>query len=282
MFMEIFRQKKNIQEYLKPYNSKKIGFVPTMGALHDGHLSLVEKSVSENELTIVSIFINPTQFDNSEDLENYPQTFNEDISKLKMVSDKLIVFNPLAKEIYSKNISSQKFKFDGLEFEMEGKHRIGHFDGVGTIVKLFFEILQPDNAYFGEKDYQQLQIVKTLVKKYKIPVNVVGCPIKREANGLAMSSRNERLSNDIRQKAVIIHDTLKKAKKMFGTKSAMSINTWVEKFFEKNSDFKLEYFEIANANTLKTIKRKVKNKKYRAFIAAYAGEIRLIDNIALN
>ncbi|NAS31218.1 pantoate--beta-alanine ligase [Flavobacteriaceae bacterium R38] len=280
--MKIFQHKKTIMAYLERYTDKNIGLVPTMGALHDGHLSLVEQSVVENDLTVVSIFINPTQFDNNNDLEKYPKTFENDIAKLKSVSEHLIVFSPTTEEMYAKNITSQKFQFDGLESEMEGKHRLGHFDGVGTIVKRFFEIIKPDNAYFGEKDYQQLQIIKTLVKKLNIPVNIVGCPIKREENGLAMSSRNERLPKEIRHKAAVIYKTLKKAKEMFGTKSANEIKEWVNVYFDENPDFKLEYFEIANANTLKSIKQKTQNTKYRAFIAVYADDIRLIDNIALN
>jgi len=280
--MEIFQHKKTIQNYLKPHLKKRIGFVPTMGALHEGHLSLVAKSIAENDVTVVSIFVNPTQFNNSDDLKKYPKTLKRDIALLASVTHNLILFNPSVEEMYKENVSSQKFKFNGLEFEMEGKHRPGHFDGVGTIVKSFLNIIQPSNAYFGEKDYQQFLIVKTMASNHKIPVNIIGCPIKREPHGLAMSSRNERLSKNTRQRAAIIYETLKIAKEMFGTKSAIKVSKWVEKQFESDQDFKLEYFEIANADTLKTTKRKIKNTKYRAFIAVYANDIRLIDNIALN
>ena len=282
LFMKIFQQESALKDHLKKVNAGDIGLVPTMGALHAGHISLVEKSLNENQITVVSIFVNPTQFDNPEDLQNYPKTFEQDIKKLEALNGKIVVFSPNASEIYGKEIKASHFDFDGLEHQMEGKYRTGHFDGVGTIVRRFFEIVMPDNAYFGEKDYQQFLIVKTMAAKEKIPVNVVGCPIKREENGLAMSSRNERLSNELRNKAGIIYKMLKTAKQKFGTESAYSIKEWVKKQFDAVEDFSLEYIEIADAETLKTLKRKVENKKYRAFIAVYVEGIRLIDNIALN
>ncbi len=280
--MKIFQHKKAIKNHLIALGKKTIGFVPTMGALHDGHLSLVQKSVENNDYTVISIFVNPTQFDNASDLNKYPKTLEKDLSKLKSVSKELIIFTPTVDEIYASNIVSSKFDFGGIEFEMEGKHRIGHFDGVGTIIKRFFEIIEPANAYFGEKDYQQLQIVKALVENYKIPVNIVGCAILREKSGLAMSSRNERLTAHTREEASIIYKTLEMAKNKFGTESAVYVTEWVKKQFENHPIFDLEYFEIADATTLKIVKRKVTGKKYRAFIAIYANEIRLIDNIALN
>jgi pantoate--beta-alanine ligase len=169
-----------------------------------------------------------------------------------------------------------------LEFEMEGKFRHGHFDGVGTIVKRFFDIVKPHNGYFGEKDFQQLAIIKKLVEKYEIPVKIIGCKIHREANGLAMSSRNERLKPEYKLAAPFIYKTLKAAKNKFGTKSATNVTKWVEEQFANHKLLKLEYFTIADITTLKPIKRKSKNKKYRAFIAVYADDIRLIDNVALN
>ncbi len=282
--MEIFHQKQPLTKHIESLKNKGhiIGLVPTMGALHSGHLALVKKALIKNNTIIVSIFVNPTQFDNKSDLEKYPNNLEQDIIKLKAIDSNIIVFSPSVKEIYSDNVSPEKFDFDGLEFKMEGKFRNNHFDGVGTIVKQFFEIVKPHNAYFGEKDYQQLLIIKKLVEKYKLPINIIGCPISREANKLAMSSRNDRLPKETREKASFIYDTLLTAKQKFGTKSALYVTEWVKKQFQKNDLFDLEYYEIADANTLRTVKRKSKNKIYRAFIAVYANDVRLIDNIALN
>lgn len=282
--MLIFNDKEAVAAYIKKEReaNKTIGFVPTMGALHAGHLSLVEKALQENSTVVVSIFVNPTQFDNAADLKKYPRTLDADVALLKTLNKDIVVFAPNANDIYDGDITSQQFTYNGLEHEMEGKFRDGHFNGVGTIVKRLFEIVQPHNAYFGEKDYQQLLIIKTLVKNYNIPVKITGCPIKREANGLAMSSRNERLSSSTRKEAAFIYKTLLAAKSKFGTKSATYVTEWVTQQFENHSLFKLEYFTIANANTLKTIKRKHKNNQYRAFIAVYTENVRLIDNLALN
>ena len=244
---------------------------------------MVKKALSENDIVVVSIFVNPTQFDNNDDLTKYPRMLNKDIALLKTVSkDAVIVYAPTIDDMYDGNIISQNFDFDGLEFEMEGKFRTGHFDGVGTIVKRFFEIIKPDNGYFGEKDFQQLAIIKKLVEKYQIPVNIVGCEIHRETNGLAMSSRNTRLKPEYKNAAPFIYKTLKTAKEKFGIKSAYKITEWVEKQFADHDLLELEYFIIADAETLKPVKRKSNKKAYRGFIAVYADDIRLIDNIALN
>jgi len=260
-----------------------IGFVPTMGALHEGHLSLIGKALQQNDVVFVSIFVNPTQFDNKKDLKNYPRTLDRDVTLLKTVSKtKIFVYAPTVEDIYGKNPTTTRFDFDGLEYEMEGEFREGHFDGVGTIVKRLFEIVTPDRAYFGEKDFQQLQIIRKLVEKNHIPVKIVGCKIHRETTGLAMSSRNERLVPEYKKAAPFIYKTLQAAKNKFGTKSANKVTEWVEKQFKKNQLLELEYFKIADIDTLKPVKRKSQSKKYRAFIAVYAGEIRLIDNIALN
>jgi pantoate--beta-alanine ligase len=282
--MQIFKEKALLTAYLKTIWDKKcaIGFTPTMGALHQGHLSLIKKSKEENEYNVVSIFVNPTQFNNSQDLEKYPRTLEADIEKIKTICPNCIVFAPTVDDIYEGNANSKSFNYDGIEHEMEGKHRLGHFDGVGTIVKKLFEIIKPTNAYFGEKDFQQLQIVKKLVTKNNLKVNIVGCPIYRENNGLAMSSRNERLSKRDRDEASIIYKTLLITKEQFSTKSAKEISNWVEHSLEKNKNITLEYFEIADETTLKTCIRKSKNKEYRAFIAVFIDNIRLIDNISLN
>jgi pantoate--beta-alanine ligase len=282
--VKIFTEKTQIQKAIKQIKAKNltIGFVPTMGALHQGHLSLVQEAFEKNDVVVVSIFVNPTQFDNKEDLKKYPRTLEADMHLLESLNKDILVYAPTVKDIYNNKTVADHFTFDGLEFEMEGKFRAGHFDGVGTIVKRLFEIIEPDIAYFGKKDFQQLQIIKKLVQKHHIPVNVVGCDIYREANGLAMSSRNARLNDVHLLAAPFIYNTLKTAKKKFGTESANRITKWVEKEFAKHKLLKLEYFIIADEETLKPIKRKSKKNTYRAFIAVFADEIRLIDNIALN
>ncbi len=282
--MHIFYGKAALIVYLKSIktNHSTIGFVPTMGALHQGHLSLMQQSMSENETTVVSIFVNPTQFNNPEDLAKYPRTLEDDLRKITGLSSKIIVYAPPIDDIYVGNPSSQFFDFDGLENQMEGKFRPGHFNGVGTIVKRLFEIVEPTNAYFGEKDFQQLQIIKKMVAKNKMKVNVIGCPIHREPNHLAMSSRNELLSSKEKQEASIIYKTLIGAKEKFKTNSAKTVTEWAKKSFEKNPTFTLEYFEIADEATLLPCLRKSKTKKYRAFIAVFVNKIRLIDTISLN
>jgi pantoate--beta-alanine ligase len=269
-----------LQSKSTPNNT--IGFVPTMGALHDGHLSLLKESIKNNKITVISIFVNPTQFNNSEDLEKYPRTLEDDVEKIKTVSEDIIVYAPTVDDIYEGNTISQHYNFDGLENQMEGKFRPGHFDGVGTVVKRLFEIVKPNLAYFGEKDFQQLQIIKKLVEKEKLPVMIVGCPIHREKSGLAMSSRNQRLSEEERKQAKIIYTILNQAKTLFGTKSAKEVHDFVVKSFDKISNFDLEYFEIADEKNLLSCVRKSKNKKYRAFIAVFVNKIRLIDTISLN
>lgn len=283
--MQIFHNRKEISGFCGNLKSelKSIGLVPTMGALHEGHLALVKTALSENSQVIVSIFVNPTQFDKEEDLKNYPRTLESDIDLLKTVSESEIhVYAPSVDDIYGTQINSKKFDFNGLENEMEGKFRKGHFDGVGTVVARLLKIIEPDRAYFGEKDFQQLAIIKKLVETENIPVEIVPCEIYRAEDGLAMSSRNIRLTPQHRQEAPFIYETLKAAKKKFGTESAEMVGEWVKNKFKENSFLQLEYFVIADIEDLKPILRKSNKKKYRAFIAAYAGDIRLIDNIALN
>ena len=282
--MLLFNTQNELVSYLKSVSNKEtsIGFVPTMGALHEGHLSLLEESLKHNSISLISIFVNPTQFNNAEDLAKYPKTLDKDIEKIKTVSNDIVVFAPSVDDIYEGKTVSTPFNFDGLENQMEGKFRPGHFDGVGTIVKRLFEIVKPTNAYFGEKDFQQLQIVKKMVEKAKMPVTVIGCPIHREINGLAMSSRNERLSDAERKDAAIIYKTISQARNLFKTKSAKAVTEYVTKTFETQSGFELEYFQIADEATLLPCIRKNKAKKYRAFIAVFVNKIRLIDTISLN
>lgn len=282
--MFIFNKKSDLTAHLNAVRTPKtkIGFVPTMGALHQGHLSLLKESMKNNAITVVSIFVNPTQFNNAEDLTNYPRTLDRDAEKIETVSNDIVVYAPAVEDIYEGNTKSSSFDYDGLEFQMEGAHRPGHFDGVGTIVKKLFEIVQPTNAYFGEKDFQQLQIVKKMTEKHKLPVAIHGCPIHREANGLAMSSRNERLSDEARNEAALIYKILKEAKSKFENHSAKEVIAFVENTFRKHPNFQLEYFEIADEATLLPCIRKSKTKKYRGFIAIFINNIRLIDNISLN
>lgn len=282
--MLVYHKKADLKTHLQPYldAKKSIGFVPTMGALHQGHLSLLEQSLKENAVTVMSIFVNPTQFNNPEDLAKYPRTLEADVEKIKTISDSIIVYAPEVDDIYDGKPQSTHFDYDGLENQMEGKFRPGHFDGVGTVVKKLFEIVTPNYAYFGEKDFQQLQIVKKMVSKEKMPVTVIGCPIYREKNGLAMSSRNQRLTTDEREKASIIYKKLLLAKELFGTKSAKEVKKRIEQEFNKQNTFQLEYFEIADEDQLLPCIRKNKNKKYRAFIAVFVNNIRLIDTISLN
>ena len=283
--MRIFKNKADLIAYVDvlKFENKTLGFVPTMGALHQGHASLIKKGLQQNDVVVVSVFVNPTQFDNHDDLIKYPRTLDADVKLLKQISeDNIIVYAPSVEDIYGKDVESVSFSYDGLEHEMEGKFRTGHFDGVGTIVKRLFEIVRPEKAYFGEKDFQQLMIIKKLVEKHQIPVQVIGCKIHRANDGLAMSSRNTRLKPEYRKAAPFIYKTLKTAKEKFGTKSANTVTEWVENQFAKHDVLDLEYFIIADVETLKTVKRKSNNKTYRAFIAVYADDIRLIDNIALN
>jgi len=282
--MKIHKSSSSLIEALLPFitNRKTIGFVPTMGALHVGHISLVEQANLENDCVVVSIFVNPTQFDNPNDLLKYPRTIENDIAHLKRFSKNIFIFSPSALELYNNNISSKSYNFSGIESEMEGKHRIGHFDGVGTVLNLFFRIIKPNKAYLGEKDFQQLRIVRKLVEIENLPVKVIGCPTIRETSGLAMSSRNKRLNNKQLKEAILIYKTLLKIKENFNLLSILKLNQLVEKEFKSHPSLTLEYFEIADTETLKTGIYKSKKKKYRAFIASFIGGIRLIDNMALN
>lgn len=282
--MQVFKEKGLLKEALNKVVSegKTIGLVPTMGALHHGHLSLVENAVMTCDQVVVSIFVNPTQFDNPSDLEQYPRGLEKDLQLLMEVRQDLWIFAPTAQELYDGKVVPQHFEFGGLEKIMEGKFRKGHFDGVGTVIKLLFETITPDKAFFGEKDFQQLQIIRKLTEELGLPVRIMGCPILREENGLAQSSRNERLSPLLRERAAFIYQTLLKARALFGTKSASYITRWVDRQFKECPCLTLEYFEIAETSTLQPIVRKRKGQHYRAFIAVYADQVRLIDNLALN
>jgi len=264
--------------YVKKEN-KKIGFVPTMGALHEGHLSLASKARAENDVCICSIFVNPTQFNNADDFNKYPRTLDSDIKLFKHINVDA-VFIPAEKDIYPVK-PTEIFELGGLDLVMEGKFRPGHFNGVATIVKKLFDLVLPDRAYFGEKDFQQLAVIKYLVKTLNIPVEIVPCPTLREANGLAMSSRNQRLSSDEKKLAPLIYRTLEAGKEKLNNQPIEEVKQWVESEISSCQQMKLEYFEIVDSETLAVAGVFESGTSYRACIAVYLGSVRLIDNIKI-
>ncbi len=257
---------------------KSIGFVPTMGALHEGHLTLMRRAKKENDLLAVSVFVNPIQFNNPEDLKKYPRDLEKDKQLLKSVGCD-VVFAPTVDEMYPEEKVTEHFDFGKLETVMEGAFRPGHFNGVAVVVKRLFNIITPDRAYFGEKDFQQLAIIKQLVKMENMPVEIVPCAIVREPDGLAMSSRNERLTPDERALAPFIYQTLQQAAQLKTEKSPLEIIQWVTNKFKAQPAFTLEYFELADDVFLQPVTRWEKGKGTIGFIAAFLGDVRLIDNI---
>lgn len=282
--MTIFTRRAELEEFLAEPRAegRSLGFVPTMGALHQGHLSLLERSVADNDLTIMSIFVNPTQFNNPDDLKKYPRTLQADVSKISTVDPDILVFAPEVSEMYPDQAISEHFDFGRLEHQMEGKFRPGHFDGVGTIVRRLFEIVRPHSAYFGEKDFQQLQIIRKLVDICQLPVAIIECPILREPNGLAMSSRNERLSAEAREESSFIYKTLKAAKVLAATETAAQVREFVASEFDRHPNLDLEYFEIADEATLEPIERFSQTTKGRGFLAVQIEGVRLIDTMSFN
>ncbi len=281
--MTVLNSREELEKYIAEQKKlqKTIGFAPTMGALHAGHISLYEAARKENDLVISSIFVNPTQFNNPDDLEKYPRNVKKDIQKLEDSGFVDAVYIPSVEDMYPGETKSKHYDFGGIENEMEGKARPGHFDGVGTVVEELFRQVQPDNAYFGDKDYQQLAVIRKLQQNLDLPLKIHGVPIYREPNGLAMSSRNERLSPEQRKKAAVIYDTLLKVNDWFRVISIPEIYRRVEEIFEKEDGFVLEYFTIADEETLKETDFFYKDRNYRAFIVVFAGEVRLIDNMHL-
>jgi len=279
--MKLMKTISELQEQLTELRVRgTVGFVPTMGALHIGHLSLVEKAMNENEGVVVSIFVNPTQFNDPKDLKRYPRNLESDLKLLEPTGCH-IVFAPEPKEIYPKP-DNRNFDFGELETVMEGKHRPGHFNGVAQVVSKLFSMINPDRAYFGQKDFQQLAIVKHLVKQLNLSVEVIACPIIREENGLAMSSRNQLLSPEERHNAALIYKTLTEAKKLSSEKSVKDLKEWVTETINKNPLLDVEYFEVVNDENLQPVKSWKGNSTKVGCIAAYCGKIRLIDNIVLN
>jgi len=276
--MKVFYQYKELNVTKNKYPARSIGLVPTMGALHEGHITLIKRALEDNDLVLVSIFVNPTQFDNKNDLKNYPKTLESDLSKLQTLGENVWVYAPEADDLYSNKIEPKTYNFGKLETTMEGAHREGHFQGVATVVQKLFEALQPTVAYFGEKDYQQLQIITALVKQENIPVVIIPCPIIRHEDGLAMSSRNKSLNIKERAIAPIIYETLQKAVALKDIHSPPQIESWITEFFALQSEFDLEYFSIADIQTLEKVSA-LNGSKTRAFIAIKLGGVRLIDNI---
>ena len=267
------------KELLKSVKHKlSVGLVPTMGSLHEGHLSLIEKAYSENDEVIVSIYVNPTQFNDKEDLKKYPRNIKKDLKKLNRFEN-VIVYTPENNDLYQKNESSKQYDFGSFTNLMEGKHRPGHFDGVATIIEKLFKIFNPDNAYFGEKDFQQLLLIKTLTEQLDIDTNVVGCETIREPDGLAMSSRNKLMSYKERKSAKEIIKLLLWAKEVYPKLDFIQIRDEIKNRSKLIDSFKLEYFEIMNLEEFSSISKK--NNETRAFIACRIGNIRLIDNIKL-
>ena len=273
----------NVEELKSEIQSVKsdgrtIGFVPTMGALHNGHITLVERSVSENDFNVVSIFVNPTQFNNLTDLEKYPRNLENDAQRLAATGCDLI-FAPQPADIYTVEEMQQSFEFDfgGLDKVMEGKFRPGHFNGVVQIVSKLFNMVCPDKAYFGEKDFQQLAIIHYMVKHLKMNVEIVDCPIVREAGGLAMSSRNERLTPEQRKIAVNISKVLSESSNFVPDLSPDALMIWVADSLNKIEGLKVEYYEIADVENLQTAVNW--EKPNVGCVAVFCGEVRLIDNI---
>lgn len=263
---------KEIQRRLHE-EGKTIGLVPTMGALHSGHYSLLERARQENDIVVCSIFVNPVQFNNAEDLEKYPRTLEQDLAYIEKVAD--IVFAPTVDEVFP-TPPTEKYDFGTLETVMEGAFRPGHFNGVGVIVKRLFDWTEPHRAYFGEKDFQQLAIIQELVRQYALNIKIIPCPIVREASGLALSSRNARLSETDRTTAAKIHQILESSRNYT---TLQETQQFVEEEIAKVPEFTLDYFAIANARTLQPIENFSDAETVIGCIAVFIGGVRLIDNV---
>ena len=280
--MIVYRTRKDLEQHIETLRGqgKSIALVPTMGALHEGHASLVKKASEENDAIIVSIFVNPTQFNDPADLQRYPRTLEQDLELLQNLQVHL-VFVPSVKEMYPEE-DRRIFDLGNLDKVLEGKYREGHFRGVALIVTKLFELVKPTRAYFGQKDFQQLVIVRRLVKLMGVPLEIIGCPIVREEDGLALSSRNTRLSQEERKQAPFIYQTLKLAREKRGTMSPEQIRAWVRTRFEQKDQMRLEYFEIVDDIALEPIHDWNEDKNKIGCIAVHLGEVRLIDNLKFN
>lgn len=277
--MKVVSTVKELKALLDSYRSegKSIALVPTMGALHAGHASLVERAVRENDVTVVSIFVNPTQFNDKNDLKNYPRTLEADCALLERVGAS-IAFAPSVEEMYPSE-DTRQFSFEPLDTVMEGACRPGHFNGVAQIVSKLFYAVEPDVAYFGEKDFQQLAIIREMVRQLALPVEIAGCPIVRESDGLAMSSRNTLLSAEERERALTISRTLFNSLDYAKEHSLAETKDFVEECINAAAGLDLEYFQIVDGNTLQEVKEWGDSSYVVGCIALFCGKIRLIDNI---
>ncbi len=280
--MKILKTRREVNNTLrnKLPNNASLGFVPTMGALHSGHLTLIKRAIDENDLSICSIFVNPTQFNNKQDLEKYPRTIEKDIELLESINCDYL-FLPTVEEMYPQGEENIQFDFGNLEKVMEGKDRPGHFQGVGIIVKKLFEIIQPSRAYFGKKDYQQLLIIKSLTKQYQLSPQIVACDIIRESDGLAISSRNQRLTIEQRKQAPAIYKALQEAQKLSTTMEIEDLKNLVATKINSNPTMTLGYFQISNKENLQPITHWLSKGQQMGFIVVNMGDVRLIDNIEL-
>lgn len=272
-----------LQQIISKYkaNGKKVGFAPTMGALHNGHMSLIAASNSENDITVCSVFVNPTQFNEKSDLDKYPRTLEAD-EKLLKKNGVDIVFAPPVDEVYPKNLKTElKLDFKGLDKEMEGEFRPGHFEGVAQVVKRLLDIVDPNALYMGQKDFQQFTLVHFMMKEYKLSCKLRVIPIVREDSGLAMSSRNVRLTKSNKNNAVEIFKILKYVKRNKYKKSCKELQEYAMNRLAKVENFRPEYFTIADARTLRSIKNAKDSDYVVACTAVWAGEVRLIDNMVL-
>jgi pantoate--beta-alanine ligase len=280
--MKIISTVQEIQKKIRESDQYPLGFVPTMGALHEGHISLVKDAVAQCPKVVVSIFVNPTQFNDKNDLRNYPRNLDADLTILSsFLRENDIVFTPDTKEIYPEE-DTRKFSFGNLDYVMEAHHRPGHFNGVAQVVSRLFEIVTPDIAWFGLKDFQQVAVVKSLCLQTGNKVKIVTAPIIREKDGLAMSSRNQLLDRDIRKRAPVIYNTIREASEMINQKDIPEIKSFVEKRINNEDGFSVEYFDIVDDTELIPLTSKAEmtiGKRYFGCIAVKAGNIRLIDNI---
>lgn len=278
--MKVINNIRELQQYLAEIktNNKQIGFVPTMGALHNGHVSLVSRSANENSECVVSVFVNPTQFNDKNDLLTYPRTLEDDCVLLEQAGC-TVVFAPSVDEMYPEP-DMRVFNLGAVTEVMEGPRRPGHFNGVAQIVSKLFDIVKPDNAYFGEKDFQQIAVIREMVKQLNLPVNIVSCPIVREADGLAMSSRNTRLTEEQRRKAPLIARTLKESTTFVPAKSVKEVIDYVTSTINSESDMEVEYYEIVDGLTMQPITNWADTTYPVGCITVYCGKVRLIDNIA--
>jgi len=281
--MHIYSKIDDLQQTLAGLKKegKKIGFVPTMGALHEGHLSLIQRARSENEVVVASIFVNPTQFNNPEDLTNYPKTPEDDQMQLRSAGTDILLL-PGDKEIYPDGPERKSLlELGDLNKVMEGANRPGHFDGVVQVVKRLFEIVEPDRAYFGEKDFQQLAVIRFMKKEMKLPVEIIGCETIREKSGLAMSSRNLRLTSGDQREASRISAALFFAHDHWKEYRPDGLKARIISSIEEGGKLKVEYVEIADADTLQPVSDWSKHEHVRCFAAVYCSGIRLIDNVPL-